>query len=95
MKTVFVLLSILLVSGCLSSLDTSPNESTDKYFCGVDTDCVAEQCCHATTSINKQFAPTNCDDLACTLECAPHTLDCGAATIQCVENKCAVVPLLS
>ena len=55
--------------------------------CLQDSDCVPEQCCHATSCINKanKFA---CN-LFCTQECKPNTLDCGQGSCKCINNKCA------
>ncbi len=63
---------------------------TDRYFCNSDADCVAEQCCHPTSAINKKFAP-DCSDTLCTLMCSPGTLDCGNGEIKCVKNQCLAV----
>jgi hypothetical protein len=53
--------------------------------CAVDDDCVPEQCCHATTCINKD--KKGVCNLACTMECRGGTLDCGGYC-SCENGKC-------
>ena len=60
---------------------------TDKYFCGSDADCAAEQCCHPTSAINRNFAPS-CSEAVCTMECRSGTIDCGQGEIKCIKNQC-------
>jgi len=63
---------------------------TNRYFCNSELDCTAEQCCHPTSAINKDFAP-DCSDMVCTAECSPGTIDCGNGEIKCVKNLCLAV----
>ena len=58
--------------------------------CSVDSDCIAAQCCHATSAVNKENAP-DCSGILCTMNCAPDTLDCGQGEIKCVEGSCEAV----
>jgi hypothetical protein len=53
--------------------------------CAVDDDCVPEQCCHATTCINKD--KKGVCNLACTMECRGGTIDCGGYC-SCENGKC-------
>jgi hypothetical protein len=59
-------------------------------FCEVDTDCVADSCCHADGAVNKENAP-ECIGVLCSLSCEPNTLDCGQGSVRCVENECVAV----
>lgn len=54
--------------------------------CSSDSDCVPATCCHATECVPKDQAP-DCDDVMCTMECRPGTLDCGGSCA-CVEGEC-------
>jgi hypothetical protein len=54
--------------------------------CATDSDCVPEQCCHATSCINKE--KKGVCNVACTLNCQPGTLDCGGSCT-CDSGKCA------
>lgn len=62
----------------------------DSKYCEQDADCVPAQCCHATDAVNVQSAP-DCTDVACTLVCAPETLDCGQGEVRCVNNRCTAL----
>lgn len=62
----------------------------DTVFCESDSDCVAAQCCHPTSAVNKKFAP-DCTDVICTMECRPDTIDCGYGEIKCIDSKCKAV----
>ena len=58
--------------------------------CSVDSDCVREICCHASTCTSKEQAP-DCSNLFCTTECVPETLDCGQGECKCIKGQCKVV----
>ena len=64
-------------------------EVSPKIVCSSDADCVAAECCHATSAVNKANAP-DCSTIYCTMDCAPNTLDCGQGQIKCVDNMCTV-----
>ena len=84
---------IVVVIAVLIAVLVMQNEAiqnTDIYSCNYDSDCIAEQCCHATSAINKNFAP-NCKEAICTMECRGGTLDCGYGEIKCTSKKCAVI----
>lgn len=61
----------------------------NRYSCNEDSDCVPEQCCHPTSCINEEFAPS-CEGMFCTEECKLGTMDCGCGDCACVNGKCAV-----
>src|SRR5574342_37522 len=54
--------------------------------CSVDSDCVPDQCCHASGCVPVGQAP-KCDGVACTMNCAPGTMDCGGGC-GCQNGKC-------
>ena len=58
--------------------------------CAVDSDCAPAQCCHATSVVNKNFAP-DCADIFCTMECRSGTIDCDNGEIKCVNRECTVI----
>ncbi|MFH0869403.1 MAG: hypothetical protein V1839_04205 [archaeon] len=60
--------------------------------CESDSDCVPAQCCHATSAVNKLYAP-DCSDAVCSIECVPKTLDCGQGTVKCTNGGICVVRL--
>ena len=92
MKKVGFLLLAFFIVGCSASTpdDTStvPN-TTEAKECSIDTDCVPSSCCHASSCVSKDKAPS-CSDSFCTLECTPNTLDCNQGSCSCVNNKCQV-----
>lgn len=61
----------------------TPEASGD---CSSDADCVQATCCHATACVPKSQAP-KCDEVACTDDCQPGTLDCGGRCA-CQAGKC-------
>lgn len=62
-------------------------EINESLICEIDADCVPASCCHSDSCINKNYVP-NCEDIACSLECRPGTLDCGGKC-SCSDNKCS------
>ena len=85
MKILFVLLlSTLILISCNNVVDEIPEE----IKCETDADCVAAECCHPTSCINKNFK-SDCKEIACTMSCEPGTLDCGQGSCLCVDNKCS------
>lgn len=62
----------------------------DLNECSLDSDCIPEICCHASTCVSAKQAP-DCSNILCTMECAPGTLDCGQGECKCIEGKCAGV----
>lgn len=55
--------------------------------CQSDSDCVAEQCCHPTSCINKEYKP-DCSGIVCTEICEIGTIDCGQGSCKCINNQC-------
>ncbi len=81
MRKVLILLCLFLVA-----CTTVPLEKQ----CQVDTDCVKAECCHASSVVASDYAPS-CGGTFCTEECQPGTLDCGQGSIACVSGECRVV----
>lgn len=88
---IYSLVAAVIIVGLIATF-LYPTSKYDPVFCVTDSDCVPAQCCHATSVINKQYAP-NCGGVACTLECQPGTLDCGYARPVCTNNRCAIETL--
>lgn len=61
----------------------------ETFECQIDSDCVPASCCHPTSCVAIENAPS-CESLFCTMDCKPGTLDCGRGSCGCVENKCVV-----
>ena len=81
-STITLAILLLLISAC-----STTNSQT---ICVQDSDCVPALCCHATSSVNKEFAP-DCQGQLCSMECSPGTLDCGQGKIKCLEQECRIV----
>lgn len=88
MRKIFFLFFLLLAAGCV----VKP-PSYISGFCNADEDCIPDACCHATGCISKDQAP-KCDDIFCTEECVPGTLDCGGYCA-CENHKCVAKNLFS
>jgi hypothetical protein len=59
--------------------------------CSQDSDCVEEQCCHATSCVNSNYAPECNED--CDNNCS-GPMDCGAGACICSQGRC-VTEILS
>ena len=57
--------------------------------CLTNSDCVPASCCHPNSCVPIIEAP-NCDEILCSQECKPGTLDCGQGNCACENNKCGV-----
>lgn len=77
---------IVLISGCKAN---DVNIDNNVRECSQDADCVAASCCHADSCVAASQAPA-CNDVYCSMECAPGTLDCGQAKCVCDAGKCGV-----
>jgi len=74
-------LVFLLVAGC-GSMSTAGDDAA----CRSDADCVPATCCHATACVARDAAP-ECQNVACTMECRPETMDCGGGC-SCDGGRC-------
>ena len=98
MRAVFVVLIAAILVGCLTppaASVNSPGSNTvgtdgEKRVCKADADCVAEQCCHPTSSVNTLNAP-ECGEAVCTLDCKPGTVDCGQGYFACASGQCVAM----
>ncbi|MCX6711738.1 MAG: hypothetical protein NT139_01720 [Candidatus Woesearchaeota archaeon] len=81
---VILLILPILIVGCTNQIDLG------KTFCNEESDCVAEQCCHPTSAVNKNFAP-DCRGLSCSEVCL-GPLDCGTGEIKCINSICTIKP---
>ena len=68
----------------------SPIPVDEKLACSIDSDCVPAGCCHASSVVNKNFAP-DCSGMFCTAVCEPDTLDCGQGKPKCIVGRCEIV----
>ena len=68
-----------------TSTVTTIEGSVDTRSCTTDSDCVQEQCCHATSCINSAYKGV-CTVL-CTNVCQ-GPLDCGAGHCSCINGRC-------
>ncbi len=55
-----------------------------------ETKCVPASCCHSTSCVPENEAP-DCRRLSCTMDCVPHTLDCGQGSCKYIKGKCEAV----
>ncbi len=61
---------------------------TKMFECKTNADCVPATCCHATSCVNKAYAP-NCTKVICTMSRVPGTLDYGHCG--CVDGACQAI----
>jgi hypothetical protein len=54
--------------------------------CDEDADCVPAQCCHPADCVIREKRPY-CNNVFCTKECRPGTLDCGGRC-ECINYRC-------
>jgi hypothetical protein len=81
---------IFLVYVISTNIPKSNPITIDNMTCAVDSDCAPAQCCHATSVVNKNFAP-DCANIFCTMECRSGTIDCDNGEIKCVNSECTVI----
>tara|TARA_Y100000310_G_C20704257_1_gene833417 strand:+ start:20081 stop:20359 length:279 start_codon:yes stop_codon:yes gene_type:complete len=55
-----------------------------------EVSCVPSSCCHSTSCVLEEEAP-DCEDIFCSQECKPGTLDCGQASCKYVNGNCEFV----
>jgi hypothetical protein len=68
----------------------SPGDHVIYSECVSDEDCVPEDCCHANFCVPIELAP-DCEDVVCSMECVPGTLDCGQGACRCIGGLCEAV----
>ncbi len=56
--------------------------------CDTAADCTPASGCHPSTCVPIGSEPVSSEPVACTMNCAPGTLDCGQGSCGCVNNKC-------
>lgn len=76
-----------LVNAGGSQVSASPS-TEPSVACRTDADCVPRECCHATACVALSSAP-RCGETACTGECRPGSMDCGAGRCGCVAGQCS------
>ena len=82
MKSCLILLSLFVVYGC--------SEEVLIGECVSNSDCAPSNCCHSDACGPIGDSPS-CEDVFCSQECKPGTLDCGQGSCQCLNSKCEVV----
>jgi len=55
-----------------------------------DESCIPAECCHPKTCLDINEKP-DCDDIYCTQECSPDTMDCGQGSCQRINGECQAV----
>ena len=86
-----VLLGIFIAIGYnLNKIDKNKNQKTEWQICVTDADCVVATCCHPFACVSITEKP-DCNDIFCTQECAPGTLDCNQGYCACINGKCKAV----
>ncbi len=89
----FIIFLIIFFIGFLVYANKNFENETkdvDVKECNSNSDCVPEICCHAASCVAAERAP-NCENMLCTMECAPGTMDCGQGRCGCVNGRCGVV----
>ena len=87
---IFAVAVLIFLAYIISTSIQNMQAPADNVSCKADSDCVPAQCCHATSVINKNFAP-DCRETVCTLECREGTIDCDHGEIKCVDDKCTII----
>lgn len=97
---IYLLLLNFVLAGVMLYLDYSNggifHKSTKGEFiiketyCTSNSDCVPDNCCHASSCVNKNNAP-KCTGILCSQVCVPGTLDCNQGSCGCVKNKCTSI----
>lgn len=82
--------AILLLLAACSGVPAAPTPPGGDGACRTAADCVPATCCHATACVPRNAGP-DCDDVMCTRECRPGTIDCGGGC-ECREGRCAARP---
>jgi len=77
------------ISDYLSTIERNVTDY-NQIECFKNSDCVPVECCHPTACTSYKNRP-NCDDIACTEECFPGSMDCGQGRCGCILGKCTVV----
>lgn len=65
-------------------------EDNKELVCLNDGDCVSAGCCHSDSCVSADNS-RSCENIFCTMDCVPNTLDCNQGTCKCINNKCEVV----
>jgi len=86
MKRTIIISSIIL----LILLTACDSPETIQQECTTNADCVPATCCHPDSCVSIENSP-DCNDIFCTQECAPNTLDCRQGSCRCINNQCNAV----
>ena len=92
MKRKKILISILIILILVLTVNfiiKDKNNIQEEKECVSDSDCVPKTCCHSSSCVSIEQAP-DCTDTFCTMECRPNTMDCGAGSCACINDKCEV-----
>lgn len=103
MNRLFLFL-VLIMMGCTSTqivvtpapervLDKDDTMRLDSLYCEEDRDCIAAQCCHPRSVVNRANGP-NCLGVLCDDTCS-GPLECGVGRPVCVDNACVIKSLTS
>ena len=85
----FIILLLLAVFTVQLARNTDLKDTT-LNFCQQDSECIPDSCCHATSCVQENSAPS-CPGVYCTLDCQNGTLDCGQKKCACVNNHCKAI----
>lgn len=74
------------------AVDWTQTTRRQEHRCHKNDDCVAAHACHPSSCVHHLQLQVDPSDVerACTANCAPGTMDCGAGHCVCEEGKCAV-----
>lgn len=87
---ILIVLFIILIFYMINNWEEWEQEKDNIDECIIDSDCVKDECCHASTCTNLENAP-ECGEIFCTNECVEETLDCGQGECKCIDEKCEAV----
>ena len=83
---IFVIIALFIV-GSIVVLFAIPKKSIVLGSCASDDDCVPASCCHPSSCVAKEQAPS-CKGIMCSQVCEPGTLDCRQGSCICENNQC-------
>ena len=90
---IIIVLTVILIL-LLIFIKTSPRDNglnvSNMSYCALDSDCVPDSCCHASSCVNTANKPV-CKSIMCTQECVSETMDCGQGSCKCINEKCKAV----
>ena len=81
-KRIYLIIILFFLFGCKPQNNIPPEQ-----YCNSDSECAPASCCHANSCVSANQRP-NCENIMCTMECKPGTMDCGQGKCVCQNYEC-------